>query len=167
MNIKYGFLIIGLISNVSLASDKDFNKAEYLIIKDIIWAADKAEVPRALLLSVCWTENRFNANNDPTHIDGKSLSYGQCQIKLGTASHMDWVFKHKTKVTAERLKTVKINAFYAAKYLKTKLKKYNGNWQLAADAYNKNIAISVNTKYVKKFNTGLSIVSSKLSHLIK
>lgn len=148
-------------------SAKDFNNKQYQVIKDIIWAADKVEVPRELLLALCYGENNFRTDNKPTHIDGKSLSYGQCQIKLSTAQDMDKIYKHKVKVNAERLEHVKVNAFYAAKYLKLKLKKYDGNWQLSVDAYNKHIAKGVNTSYVKKFNKGLELVNDKLAHLIK
>lgn len=81
-------------------------------------------------------------------MDGHSLSHGICQMKLGTAQFMDTVYKHKVKVTAKRLENPYVNAFYAAKYLKYHMKRFN-DWRLAIDAYNKHTPQGKNTKYVK------------------
>lgn len=64
---------------------------------------------------------------------------------------MDDIYNHSTKVTPKTLDNTKINAFYAAKYLKYQLKRYNYNILLAVDAYNKHNAVSENTKYVRRF----------------
>jgi soluble lytic murein transglycosylase-like protein len=143
----------------------EFNKKHYNVIKAIIWSADKVEVPRELLLALCWGESSFRTN--VTRLDGKTLSHGICQVKLETAQHMDLVFKHKIKATRERLENTTINAFYAAKYLKYQLQQYDGDWVLAIDAYNKGTAYGANTKYVKKFNKNHKFITEKLNHLIK
>lgn len=121
------------------------------VVEDIIWAADLVRIPRPLLLTVCWGEGRFRTDARLTHMDGSTLSHGTCQVKLKTAQFMDDIYNHSTKVTPKTLDNTKINAFYAAKYLKYQLKRYNYNILLAVDAYNKHNAVSENTKYVRRF----------------
>lgn len=115
-----------------------------------MWAADKVEIPREILLALCWNESSFRTKG-VTHVDGGTLSYGICQIKLDTAQYMDKVYKHKIPVTAAKLEDPKFNAFYAAKFLKFQFNRYDGDWMLAVDAYNKFNAISTHTQYVKRF----------------
>lgn len=119
-----------------------------------MWAADTAEIPRELLLAVCWGESTFRTHG-VTHKDGGTLSHGVCQVKLATAVWMDQVYGHSIKATSKRLEDTKTNAFYAAKYLKYQLERYHGNWKLAVDAYNKGRAVSSRSKYVKKFNKNI------------
>ncbi len=135
------------------------------VISDIMWAADTVEVPRTLLLAICYVEGRFKVGKKLTHMDGHTLSHGTCQIKLGTAQFMDKVFKHKNKVTADKLEITRLNAFYAAKYLKYQLNRYKGNWWLAADAYNKHNAVSKTSKYVIKVQNAQTILTARLSNL--
>jgi soluble lytic murein transglycosylase-like protein len=143
------------------ASAKDFEKKYYYIIKDIMWAADKVEIPREILLALCWNESSFRTKG-MTHVDGGTLSYGICQIKLDTAQYMDKVYKHKILVTAIKLEDPKFNAFYAAKFLKFQFNRYDGNWMLAIDAYNKFNAIGINTKYVKRFIGSLKHIKAHI-----
>lgn len=135
------------------------------VIADIIWAADAVEVPRELLLAICFVEGRFKVGKKLTHMDGHTLSHGTCQIKLGTAQFMDKVFKHKNKVTAEKLEITRLNAFYAGKYLKYQLNRYKGDWRLAADAYNKHNAVSRTSKYVIKVLNAKTLLTVKLATL--
>lgn len=158
----YISLIIGLCLVSITTKAQSFEKKHYLVIKDIIWAADKVEIPRALLLAVCWGEGSFRTDAKLTHMDGQSLSYGTCQVKMSLATHMDKVYKHTTKATPERLEITKINAFYAAKALKFHLKRYHGNWQLAVDAYNKYTAVSEDTPYVKRVKKNLEIIKTQV-----
>lgn len=158
----YISLIIGLFFISITTKAESFEQKHYLVIKDIIWAADLVEVPRALLLAICWGEGSFRTDAKLTHMDGHSLSYGTCQVKMSLATHMDTVYKHAVKATPNRLSVTKINAFYAAKALKFHLKRYHGNWQLAVDAYNKYTAISENTEYVKKVKKSLEIIKTKV-----
>lgn len=148
--MKY-LLILGLlIGNSAYGKPVDFEKRYYSIIKSIMWAADMAEVPRELVLAVCWSESSFRTNG-VTHMDGHTTSHGICQVKLETALFMDKYFNHKVKATVERLESTRINAFYAAKYLRYQLDRYDQNWKLAVDAYNKGRAVSSKSKYVKQF----------------
>jgi hypothetical protein len=63
---------------------------------------------------------------------------------------MDEFYKHRIKATPERLNTEYVNAFYAAKYLKYQLNRYDNDWHKAIDAYNKGRVVSTKSKYVKK-----------------
>lgn len=119
------------------------------VINIIIKAADKAEVPRELLLAVCWVESSYRTKLKP-HMDGKSHSYGLCQVKLETAQYMDEVYNHKWKATPEKLNDPYLNAFYAAKVLKWNLSRYQGDWKKAVDAYNKGRHVSTESEYVKR-----------------
>lgn len=134
------------------ASAFEFNKHHYLVIKDIIWAADKVDVPRELLLALCWGESSFRPNS--THMDNGTLSYGACQVKLETAQWMDKVYHLRHKVTESKLENVKVNAFYAAKYIQYQLARYDGDWEKAVDAYNAGSAKVMKhghkTKYIRK-----------------
>lgn len=129
-----------------------FNKHHYLVIKDIIWAADKVDVPREILLALCWGESSFRSN--VSHMDNGSMSYGTCQVKLETAQWLDKVYHHAHKATAAKLENTKVNAFYAAKYLQYQLVRYDGDWTKAIDAYNagsaQNTRPGKKTKYIKK-----------------
>ena len=71
-------LILVLILIAPNAYGYDFNKKHSKVIGDIIWAADKAEVPRELVLTVCWGESNFKTKG-VTHIDGATLSHSICQ----------------------------------------------------------------------------------------
>lgn len=155
-------LIISALLIPQFSLGQSFEEKHYAVIKDIIWAADKVEVPRALLLAVCWGEGSFRTDSKLTHMDGQTLSYGTCQVKLSLAQDMDRIYKHKTKVTPEALMTTRINAFYAAKALRFHLKRYLGNWQLAVDAYNKYTAVSEDTPYVRKFKKNLYIIHNNV-----
>lgn len=144
-----------------------FSLGQYTVMRDIIWAADKAEVPRSLLLAVCWGEGSFRHGKALTHFDGHSLSHGTCQVKMDTAKFMDKLYSHKIKASPERLEITKINAFYAAKFLKYQLARYDDDWQLAIDAYNRGTAFSRHTKYVKKFIKNRKFIQEKLEQLFE
>lgn len=81
-----------------------------------------------LLLAVCWQES--NHRNAINAMDGNSASYGICQVKLSTAKMV------MPSVKAGDLLNPTINSFIAAKYLKTQLKRYNGDEKMAIAAYN-------------------------------
>lgn len=137
--------------SISDAKSSSFEHKYYKTIQSIIAAADKAKVPRELVLAVCWGESSFR-NKKVTHMDGETPSYGVCQVKLETAKFMDKVYHHKIKVTAKMLDKVGTNAFYASCYLRYQLNKYHQNWKFAVDAYNKGHAIKTyKTEYVKRF----------------
>lgn len=154
------------------AQAQGLDKRQFSIVSDLVWAADVVGVPRELLVPLCWGEGvsaKLQGKN-PTHLDGKgknrTLSFGICQVKLETAQFMDYVYKLKIKATAKRLEDTKINSYYAAKYLKYQLDKYDGDWFLAVDAYNKHIAISNNTKYVKAFKKFKAITDVKFKTML-
>lgn len=154
MSKKNNLLYLGLYAATMATANADtipFEEKHRKVIESIIWAADKAEVPRHVLLALCWNESSFRTDG-VTHLDGSSFSYGICQVKLKTALFMDQVYKHKVIATPERLETLHVNAFYAAKYLKYQLNKYNQNIHMAVDGYNKGVAINIQSRYVKNFN---------------
>lgn len=94
----------------------------------ILLAAKKAAISGALLLAICSHESHLE--NVAVMQDGKSASYGICQIKLATAQQMGF------KGVAENLMEPKTNAKWAAQYLKYQLKRYHGNMCQATAAYN-------------------------------
>lgn len=119
------------------------------VIEFIVKAADLVEVPRELLLALCWQESSYRTNL-PLKMDGASPSIGICQVKEGTALYVDKVYKHKHAATIEKLLNPYINALYAAKYLRLQMLRYHGNWKLALDAYNRGYARSMQSPYVKR-----------------
>ena len=62
--------------------------------------------------------------------DGGSPSYGVCQLKQTTAEQMGYKGRPKD------LMNPKINAYWAAKYLRYQLKRYGGDFCKASAAYN-------------------------------
>jgi soluble lytic murein transglycosylase-like protein len=119
------------------------------VIEFIVKAADLVQVPRELLLALCWTESSYRTNL-PLKMDGASPSIGICQVKEGTALYVDKVYHHKRPATINKLQNPYINALYAAKYLKLQMRRYGGNWQLALDGYNRGYAKSQQSQYVKR-----------------
>lgn len=142
----------------------DFDKRHYQVISDIIQAADSVKAPRALILGLCWSESSFRTNL-PHKLDGHTPSYGICQVKLETALFLDQYFKNKHKATKARLLIPKVNATYAAQYIKFQLKRYNGDWKRAIDAYNKGHAVSRQSQYVKRVTKHMSIATRHLASL--
>lgn len=176
--MKYGIIAVISLISLTIASNAlakplaPFSKKHYLVIKQIVWAADKAEVPRELMLALCWGEGWSTKakGKNPTHIDGKgknaTLSHGICQVKLETAQFMDYVYKHKVKATRQRLEDNKVNAFYASKLIKYHLRENNNDWHLAVDAYNKGTAYGDNTKYVKHFKQSLAFIKKQVDETV-
>jgi soluble lytic murein transglycosylase-like protein len=81
-----------------------------------------------LLLAICSYES--NLTNVVVYHDGGSPSYGICQVKYGTAQMLG--FKGK----AQDLVDPRVNAKWAALYLKSQIDRYDGDWCKAAAAYN-------------------------------
>lgn len=120
-------------------------------IENIILAAAKAVgVSPSLLLAICTHESGLK--NTYVHNDGGSPSIGICQIKYNTARLMGYNGQEKD------LLDPKINALYAAKYLKWQKQRYGGNYMKATAAYNagtfnksnKTKGCPRNLKYLKK-----------------
>ncbi len=86
-------------------------------------------LPPGLLSAICYTESRHTAN--VVHFnDGKSHSYGICQIKLEAARQVGF------RGTAKELMIPAINIHYAGLYLKHQLRRYN-SIKKAVIAYNR------------------------------
>ena len=162
--MKKLILILSLILSQSTMA-ANFQEKNKTVIDAIIKAADRAEIPRELLLTICYIESSFRTKG-VTHIDGGTLSHSICQVKLATAKFMDKVYSHKYKATYDRLEDPFINAYYAAKLLKYNLERYDDNWKLAIDAYNRGTALKENTKYTRKFTKYLSFIKSELKERI-
>ncbi len=86
-------------------------------------------LPTGLLSSVCYIESTHNINAI-SHYDGKTHSYGICQIKLETAKTLGF------KGTAAELMKPKINIHYAGKYLQKQILRYD-NTTRGIVAYNR------------------------------
>lgn len=135
-------------------SEQVMHRAE--VVKVITKVAARVGVPRELMLAVAWVESSHRANLPPS-LDGATPSYGLFQIKLETAQWVDEVYKHKYRVTPERLSKVEFNTFYACKFMKLLLKRYKGDWAKAATAYNKGHATTGSSIYWRKVSAVLSM----------
>lgn len=145
-------------SNIGYASSfKDHHKDAIHAIK---MAASIAKVPEKLLMSICWHESNFRKTG-VTHMDGGSLSYGICQIKMDTAKAMARLYKY-SRPSHSFLENTSGNALFAALYLKHQLYLYDNNWRLAADAYNKGNAVSANSRYVNHVIEGMEFLNERL-----
>lgn len=78
---------------------------------------------------MCYAESRHNATVINKY-DGGSPSIGLCQLKVETAKLVGF------DGGVEDLKDPLTNAFYAGKYLKQQLIRYDGNIPNAIGAYN-------------------------------
>lgn len=125
----------------------------------ILAAAAKVKVSGALLLAICTYET--NLTNMTVYHDGGSPSYGICQVKYGTAKMLG--FKGK----AEDLINPKINAKWAARYLKYQVDRYGeSDWCKLAAAYNAGTYTESkkvpgkprNLKYVRRVQKKLEIL---------
>lgn len=113
-------------------------------------ATDKFDLPKGLLSAICYIESK----HDPEAVnqdDGDSESLGICQIKEETARSIGF------KGTKEQLMRPRTNVYYAAKYLKQQLNRYDNNAMKAVAAYNagsykpsRRHEGAVNRGYVKK-----------------
>lgn len=110
-----------------------------------VWACDaqaKTGLDARLLVAVCMVESSGNPKAIAV-MDGKSDSYGLCQIKLRTAKYVGF------KGSAQELMSADINALYAARYISYHLKRQK-NVNKAISAYNAGRPINSNKKYVNK-----------------
>lgn len=75
-------------------------------------------LPNGLLSSLCFVESRHISSIVHKH-DGKSHSYGICQVKLETARYLGFIG------TQDELLKPENNIFYAAMYLNKQIRRYN------------------------------------------
>lgn len=87
------------------------------------------QIPTGLLSAVCWVESRHRVL--PAHLDGRTRSYGPCQIKLATARAFGFTGKRW------QLSEPQTNIEYAARYFASLLKRYQGDRHKAICAYNR------------------------------
>lgn len=100
-----------------------------MIYETIILAAAKAaKVSGALLLAICTHESGLN--NVMVPHDGGTPTYGICQVKFDTAKMIGFSGKE------EDLMIPRVNAKWAARYLKYQTDRYDDDWCKIAAAYN-------------------------------
>lgn len=87
------------------------------------------ELPPGLLSATCWVESNHKVNAVNVD-DGGSSSYGACQIKLETAQMLGYTGAVK------KLKDPAVNVYWAGRYLKYQLDRYDGDPRKAVAAYN-------------------------------
>lgn len=110
-------------------------------------------LPPKLLDAVCYVESKHSVSAYVKH-DGNTPSYGICQIKLETARHMGF------KGTPEELMKPNRNIYFAAKYLRYQLKKYN-NVEQAVMAYNQGYSKTKSpTSYSKKVRNTWKLIKN-------
>lgn len=95
----------------------------------ILTAAKLAKVSGPLLLAICVQESNLNPHAH-LPVDGKTPTYGICQIKLETAEMIGFDGDSKEIMKPE------VNALWAGKYLKYQLDRYDDNACKAVAAYN-------------------------------
>jgi soluble lytic murein transglycosylase-like protein len=154
--MKQLILIALLLPTTAFARNQQEVVEKVRIINAIRWAAHYVGVPEDLMVAVAWVESSHRANL-PAKLDGSTPSYGVFQIKLETAQWVDKVYKHKKLATRGRLLSVDDNCVYAAKYMKLLLKRYDGSWKMAVDAYNKGHVVSLNSQYVQRVSKALGV----------
>lgn len=86
-------------------------------------------IPEGLLESLCYVETKHDVSAI-AYFDGKTHSYGICQIKYKTAKSLGF------KGSEEELMIPKNNIYYAGKFLAYQHKRYK-NWTKAVIAYNR------------------------------
>jgi soluble lytic murein transglycosylase-like protein len=89
-----------------------------------------------LLIAICMAETNLRHIHTPN--DGKTNSYGVCQVKLETAHFMGKVHKkpHLTRFTSDDMKDINKNMKVAALYVKYQINRYDGDLCKAVAAYN-------------------------------
>lgn len=95
----------------------------------IILAAYLEGIDPNLLGAICYVESHFK-NELPTRLDGRSHSWGICQVKFSTARDLGFRYPERD------LHNPRLNARYAARYLRYQLGRYGGDEELAIRAYN-------------------------------
>lgn len=120
-----------------------------IIATALILASNTFELPKGLLSAVCWVESSHNPSKVHKD-DGGEDSVGLCQLHLTTAKHLGY------KGDKKGLLNPKVNAYYAAKYMRHQLDRYLGDsWRAiaaySAGTYKQNQhGITCNRKYVHK-----------------
>jgi hypothetical protein len=115
----------------------------------LLSASQSLELPDGLLSAVCFVESSHRVHII-RHNDGKGNSVGACQIKLNTAKLVGF------KGTEAELQDPILNTYYAAKYLKKQLERYDWHLDKAIAAYNSGTyragkdTFALNQKYVDK-----------------
>lgn len=118
------------------------------LILAFITATNTFNLPQGLLPALCYAESKHNVQ--ARHIDdGGEDSIGVCQLHLSTARWLGY------KGDEKGLFNPKVNAYYAAKYLKKQLNRYDGDVFKAVAAYNTGTyyGSKTNRQYVKKVVT--------------
>lgn len=125
-------------------------KAEYispsLLDETFTRVSEEVGVPVKLLRGICWAESKHQpgAYNHGDGV-GTNHAFGMCQVLHSTARDFGFKdancyrdFRNSKTMTYNDCKLFGIytNIFYGAKFLKTKLDQYEGNWEKAAAAYN-------------------------------
>lgn len=107
------------------------------------------DLPPGLLQSVCFTESSYRVNVIHKD-DGKENSLGLCQIHKSTARMLGF------SGTTKQLMKPQANAYWAGKYLKHQLSRYDNSIVKAVAAYNSGTyrpgkkGLPKNHKYVTK-----------------
>lgn len=109
------------------------------------------QLPNGLLSAICYIESAHKVHA-VHHKDGRDneTSHGVCQIKMPTAKMLGF------KGTAKELRTPKQNIYWAGKYLKYQLIRYDKDIRKAVSAYNMGTyketrkGNTMNKKYVRK-----------------
>lgn len=129
MRLLYLTLLILLCSAYSGQANASPILSHKAALKALSAAAYETKVPFRLLAAICTVESSLRPFIKPIEDNG-SLSYGMCQVKEETARFLGFASK------ASILSNPNVNAFYAAKYLKYQLNRYEGDWIRALAAYN-------------------------------
>lgn len=141
-------LVLLVLISLSLVSNQARSEiSDEYIDNSIVKAANKVDVPPILLRAICMAESNL-VPHAYVHDDGGKANHaiGICQVLVRTAeehgmSDQDCHDDYREPKSRRRYGVCDLfgpytNAFYAAKYLKKQLNRYDGSWIAAIAAYN-------------------------------
>ena len=124
-------------------------------------AAQKHNVPLDLLEAICWVESNHQAHAyNFGDASKENHAFGLCQVLYTTAKGLglkderckgdfrDYIPSERNYTDACKLFGPKTNAYYAAKYLRSLMDRYEGNEFKATAAYNSGSYIECKTGWL-------------------
>lgn len=106
-------------------------------------AAIHFAIAPSLLFGVCYTESHLR--NTINVVDGKSASYGVCQLKGSTAASLTG-----SSVSPSQLLNIEFNLSLAAQYLRYQIARYPNDPNCVIAAYNAGSCIKINGQLINE-----------------
>ena len=161
-----------------MLSSYAYAKPTQNVLDNIKRAADKVGVPHKVLYAICKAESHLNPKALGINDGGNnSHAYGLCQIRMPTAKWMGFKgddncingdFSNKSNRIYRNCKLFGpyTNAYWAAKYIKYQLDRYDNSWINAIAAYNAGSVRTCTTGYVTWKKTGEKLHECQIGGLL-